>query len=527
VCDAILLNVLLPHLAAVRVEELSHQEGMVCIRARAQSDEAVCPACGRASARVHGWYERRLADAPVAGRAVVIRLRVRKFVCETLGCARHIFVEQLAGLTVRHGRRSLQLFGLLAAIAFALAGRAGARFARRASIAVSRSTLLRLVRAAPEPTAVTPTVLGVDDFALRRGRVYGTVLIDMDSGKPIDLLPDRKAETLRDWLHQHPGVEVVCRDRAGAYAEGAAAGAPDAVQVADRWHLWHNIGEAVEKTVTRHHACLREPLPEVDQPVVVADIATPPTDQRRLVVRTRQRYAAIRELRDAGNSINRISRELDLERNTVRRLLRAESLDELLAKANSRLSVLDGFEPHLHQRWNEGCTDAARLFAEIREAGYRGSVLTVRRYLQPFRATLTAPERPPAQLKVRDVVGWIMRDPAKLDPDEQYRLHALLDRCPELNALAGHVRVFAEMIGGLRGDRLDEWMEKVEADDLPALHSFVAGLRRDHDAVVAGLTLRWSSGPVEGHVNRLKMLKRQMFGRANLDLLRRRVLAPA
>ncbi len=332
------------------------------------------------------------------------------------------------------------------------------------------------------------------------------------------------AKTLRDWLTQHPGVRIICRDRADAYAKGARAGAPQAVQVADRWHLWRNLGEAVERTVARHHACLREPVAEAratcrrrarHRP---AGGAAAPGGPHSAAVR-RQPATARRRALDLPN---RTRARAGAEHGAS--LLRAKSPDELLAKTRSRRTLLDGFEPYLHRRWNEGCTDAARLFAEIRDVGYRSSALMVRRYMHPFRATLTAPDQPPTQLKVRDVVTWIMREPGKLKADEQVRLQALLDRCTELNALAGHVRTFAEMIRDLSGDHLQEWMDQVQADNLPALHSFVVGLRRDHVAIVAGLTLHWSSGPVEGHVNRLKMLKRQMFGRAKFDLLCRRVL---
>jgi transposase len=498
---------------------------MVCLHARADAEEAPCPVCGVASARVHSWYERRLADTPVAGQPVLIRLRVRRFICQTLDCARQIFCEQLAGLMVRHGRRTLQLVELLVAIAFALAGRAGERLARQAAITVSRSTLLRVLRAVPEPEVRTPRVLGVDDFALRRGQVYGTVLVDMTTRKPIDLLADRQAETLRDWLVEHPGVEIVCRDRAGAYAEGARAGAPEAVQVADRWHLWHNLGEAVERTVTRHHACLHEPVAEDEQASVATPIVPAPARESRLVVRTQQRYAAVQERLAAGCSISQISRELDLERGTVHRFARARSLDELLVKATTRerQTQIDGFEPYLQLRWNEGCMNAARLYDEILAQGFTGGVQIVRRYLRQFRADPAAAARP-AQLKARQVTTWIMQKPTNVETGEQESLQRLLDRCPELNALAGHVRAFAEMMRDLRGDGLEEWMNGVQADDLPDLHSFVTGVRRDRDAVVAGLTLPWSSGPVEGHVNRLKMLKRQMFGRAKFDLLRCRVL---
>lgn len=199
-------------------------------------------------------------------------------------------------------------------------------------------------------------------------------------------------------------------------------------------------------------------------------------------------------------------------------------MEELLAKTLSRPSLLDEYKPYLHQRFNSGCADATILTAEIRAQGYRGSERTVYRYIQPFRPNLKAPAAPPAKPKIRHVTGWIMRDPDNLTDDDEQRLKVVLARCPELQATRSHVGSFAQMIRDLRGDRLCDWMDRVRSDDLPALHSFVTGLRQDLAAVTAGLTLPWSNGPTEGAVNRVKMLKRQKFGRASFPLLRKRIL---
>jgi transposase len=333
---------------------------------------------------------------------------------------------------------------------------------------------------------------------------------------------------------------VICRDRAGAYAEGARSGAPDAIQVADRFHLWKNLGEAVEATVVAHHACLREPEPEPS----AAKAAPPPAPEapqpmpdgaldacgreRRLVTRTRERFAAVQELRAQGLSLGAISRQLGLDHGTVRRFARANTVDELLVKAVNRTSTLDRFKPYVNQRWNEGCHDAARLHTELQALGWHGSVQTVRRYMHAFRGSAaTMPAKAPTAPippKPRRVARWIMTDPGNLSEGNSVRLKEVLARCPELNATAGHVSGFATMMRDLCGNQLEDWMRSVEADDLPALHSFLTGIKRDQDAVVAGLTLTWSSGAVEGAVTRIKLLKRLGYGRAKLDLLRKRIL---
>jgi len=352
------------------------------------------------------------------------------------------------------------------------------------------------------------------------------VLIDMDSRRPVDLLPDRRADTFAGWLPEHPGIRVICRDRAGAYADGAATGAPMARQVADRWHIWHNLAEHVEKTIAGHQKCLTAVNDSAGKP------AAPPrritTSEARLPARTRQRHQAVQALRAQGLSITAITRELGLARGTVRRFVRADSVEDLLVVArDGRPSILDDFKQHLHDRWNEGVRSAVQLCAEIRAQGYDGSYVTVRNYLRPFRSLDLAPPPALGPPKVRQVTAWMLRHPDNRTPEVQVRLKQVLANCTHLAATANHVTGFAEIMTCRRGKQLDNWIEQVESDDLPHLHSFAAGLKRDYAAVINGLTLPHSSGAVEGNVNRIKMIKRQMYGRAKFDLLRKRILLQA
>jgi transposase len=532
--------VLFPHLAGVVVELVERAAaGVVTMHARARSAGADCPHCGSASGRVHGRYMRRLADAAVGGASVVIELLVRRFKCPNPACRAVTFAEQIAGLTSPHARYTPLGREQLTSIALALAGRAGARLAGVLGLRVAKDTLLRLVRAAPEGPVGEIRVLGVDDFALRKGDSYATILVDLERRRPVDVLPGREAEPLAAWLKGHPEVEIICRDRAGAYAEGARSGAPQAQQVADAWHLWRNLGEAVEKTVSAHHACVRTAFENTvpAAPPTSDDIwQTPPLPtsaagmldvcgrERRLVTRTRERYTAVRQLLDSGSTLEDICRTLQLDRSTVRRFARASSIDELLVKATNRSTILDEYKPYLHQRWNEGCHNSAQLHQEIAALGFAGSIQTVQRYLRPFKAATTAPPARRPAPRPRRIVRWIMTDPGNLTADDAADLKEIRTSCPELDAVTHHVRDFATMMCELQGDQLPTWMERVLADDLPALHSLINGLSRDIDAVTAGLSTPWSSGQVEGQVTRTKLLKRQGFGRANLDFLRKRVL---
>jgi transposase len=528
-----LLFMLFPHLRGLRVERAEDTGGAVVIRARCREAQARCPACGTVSSRVHGGYARVVADGAAGGRPVLIALPVRRFRCPEALCPKVTFAEQAAGVSQRYRRRSVPLLAMLAGFGLELAGRAAARLAGTVGVPVHSSTVLRLVMALPGPAVTAaPQVTGVDDVALRKGQVYGTVIADAESGQVVDLLPDREGATLQAWLTARPGAEVICRDRAGACAEGAAAGAPGAIQVAGRWHLWHNLGEYAQKAVVAHRGCLTTPPDEpaaADQdaqpgqfPGAGPATAPPVPDglrdvagrERALVSRTRERHAAVHDLLAAGHSQREAARILGLNRKTASRFAREPGPAALLVKATSRDSKLDPFKAHINQRWNQGITSAAALHAELAATqGWTGNIHAVERYVRQFREQAwarrnprPAPAAPPAP-KPRQITRWLMTRPSRLSPDDQAQLAAVTAACPHLDALAGHIRSFAEMMTHRQGLlALEDWLTRAETDDQPELHSFATGIRRDQQAVTAGLALPCSSAAMEGNVNKIKMM---------------------
>jgi transposase len=515
----------------------------VTFRVRARAGHAACSGCRRRSARVHACYQRQLTDLPLGGRKVQIIVHIRRFKCANPRCGQATFSEQIPGLTTPFARRTPLLTGALAEVALTLAGRPGSRLAAKLAMPCCRDVLIRLIRAQSVPVAGHIDVLGVDDFATRRGQSYNTILIDMGTHKPVDVLPDRESGTLAAWLREHPEIKVVCRDRAGAYAEGTRAGAPQAIQVADRFHLWKNMCEAAEKTVAAHHRCLRaaaaaQAAPEPAASVPAAEAVAPSEQACRLAERTRARYGQVQECLARGLSRAAAARELNLDIQTVRRFADASCPEELLGKAEHRSTRLDPFLDLVNQRWNEGVTNAGAIASELRALGFRGDVQTVRRYLRRFRLPGTSPSHPdphrrraapstPAVPKPRAISRALLTHPDRLSEDDALIVKNATAGCVHLERLQDHVRSFAKIMGHRRGEELPGWLAAVEADDLPELRSLAAGIRRDLAAVINGFTLEHSSGAVEGNVTRVKRLKRDGYGRANFDLLRAQILLAA
>lgn len=518
-------QLLLPSGAGLIVEQVQLCGEILHVTVHSEAAGANCPRCGGRSEAFHSSYERNLGDLPIAGRQAVIDLQVRRFRCYEPDCPRKTFVEQVPILAERYAHRTRRLRSLLEDIGLALGGRPGSRHCQRLAIPTSRSTLLRTVRALAERPIRTPTVLGVDEFALRRGRRYGTILVDAEAHRIVDLLEDPSADALVEWLSHHPGAEVICRDRDGVYASAARRGAPDALQVADRWHLVHNLADALERFAVRVLAALRKELKaeEIGEAALPPELP-PPVSPGRLIARNAQRHADIHELMAQGLTVSAIARRIRLDRKTVRRFASAEVAADLLGPCGRRATALDSYLPYLARRWREGQHVAAFLFDEIWQQGYRGSKRTVRRQLVGWRV---AEPPPPAHAMLpgpRTLAWLLLRRPSDLVDKEQVLLKQLYERSPELVCARQLAQHFLRLVRERRGRELDDWAADVHTTGPPELRGFSRNLQRDWAAVHAGLTERWSSGCVEGNVNKVKVTKRQMFGRARFDLLRKRVL---
>jgi len=370
---------------ATASEVLSISDNVI-IQTRPCQASAPCPTCAHLSGRLHSRYQRTLAHLLWQGRPVALQVQARRFRCLNPACARQTFAERLPGVASAAGRRTERLGSLQGCLGLALGGEAGKRLAERLAMPISADTLLRMTREAgndnePPPT---PRVLAVDDWAWRRGRRYGTILVDLEHNAVVDLLPDRQAEILAELLRQHPGVEIVARDRAGVYADGVRQGAPDAVQVTDRWHLLRNLGDAVRAVIDGQHVVLRRAAQQVSEQLMVSTSTLPPRApdspkptaaarrSQASYARRHARYEEAARLRAAGCSISRIAAQLGAERKTIRRWLQAGGAS--LWRKPPRVGVLAPFRDRLERRWAEGCRNAALLWRELIRLGFAGRV---------------------------------------------------------------------------------------------------------------------------------------------------------
>jgi transposase len=498
----------------------------------------LCPACRKPS-RCHGHYERTLADLPWQGRPVHLRVRLRRLVCRNQACPLRTFSESLPEVARPYARRSERLREVQRHLGLALGGEPAARLAQGLAMPVSSDTLLRLVRAAPMPPYRAPRVVGLDEWAWRRGRRYGTMIVDLERNAVIDLLPDRDADSVAGWLRRHSSVEIVARDRAEVFAEGVRTGAPSATHVADRWHLLCNLSTALQVVVAGHHAAVRATARTIldetaGAALIEATASHPPTAaERRQQTRhapRQARHAELTRLVAAGASVAGVARSLGMDRKTVRRWLRRTGPP--LWRKPPRPTVLDPHRAYLEQRWQEGCRNAAELARELHRRGAELRPRVVRDWAMKRRRASTdaldagagsgASRWRPSS--VNRTTRLLQTDPSTLTGEDQRFVERLRADAPALSravALAGRL---AKLLRRQSAEPLAEWLDEAETTPLA---QFAAGLRRDVEAVQGAIELPWSTSPVEGQIGRLKMLKRTMYGRAGFALLRQRVLHAA
>lgn len=530
-------NPLLPLPEGMLIDQIQVSENEASITVMATHPTSCCPLCCQPSCSIHSHYRRRVRDVPCGGRRVQLVLCVRKFFCRNPLCERKIFTERLPDLVLPWAKMTIRYCQQLTSIGLATCGKGGTKLAARLGMQTSRQTVLRRIMDLPDLPGGSIVYLGVDDFSFRRGYRFGTIFVDLESRRVVDLLPDRKAATSAAWMHQQPDLMVVSRDRGGAYASAVVQGAPQALQCADRFHLLKNLGEALEGLLARHLAasCKRQTQATADSqaPVWQSKRATRSSPKLEHLQQNRReerlaRYEQVITLHQQGMSQAAIARQVGMGASTVQSWLAAGTFPE--RKPREQGCQLDRYLPYLRRRWEEGCHNMAHLFRELAGQGYQGSYESVRdtlvRLLPTGRKNQASCESViPALPTSQQAAFLLLRRPEKLCIEEQEQLDKLCLIHPEVERAYDLVQQFALMLRTRTGaEWLDTWLDQVEHSNLPELQSFVTGVKKDKDAVRAGLTWRINNGMVEGHVTKLKLIKRQGYGRAGFPLLRKRVL---
>ena len=509
-----------------RVEQMKLDGDHITIFAQTIKQMAVCPDCQVTTRRVHSYYTRIPHDLPCGAFSVRLNLKVRRMRCMNPECARKTFSEQVPTFLPPHAQRTLRLTCLLKKLVFEINGEAGARICRHLNIRSSPDTLIRIVRRTKPSLHPTPTVIGVDDWAKRKGMEYGTLIVDLEQYCPIDVLPDRTTESLETWLRKHPSVQIVCRDRYPPYIEGISSGAPAATQIADRWHLLKNLSRTLYRMFSNmsqelqkvaNQLAFQQDDPENDNEATHDDNPTSPHLAERIAL-----YHEVRRFAAEGYSNRQIAKMLPIHRSTVAKYLKMDHPPQPVDVGHTAAPYQD----YLLQRWAEGCHSPKQLWMEIKEKGFAGGLGSVYRYLvhMGMKAGDHTLELKPRRLSAKKA-SWILVAPdEKLDDYQQSYRDMLCESFPVISEVRELAIQFIQILAEQKSDQFADWLDSAKECSSTALSNFAKKLEEDYDAVHAATHFDWSNGQLEGQVNRLKTIKRQMYGRANFDLLRLRVL---
>lgn len=498
--------------------DAAHRESdATLITIRPLSMTSACPGCGTRSARIHSRYQRRLADLPLAGKPVRLVVRVRRFHCDAVLCGRRIFTERFdKNVLAPWARRTVRLDDIVHHLGLVLGGRPAASFAQRLMLPVSNDTLLRVVRRRGSPRFVPPTVIGIDDWAWRRNQRYGTIICDLERRKTIALLPDREPATTQAWLTDQPQIDTVARDRGGGYAMAAAKALPKAIQVADRWHLMENASRAFLDAVRKS---MRQIRATIGAASINPELLTAAERiQYEGYLRREETNAAILELAKAGVTIKEIVRRTGNSRGLVRRVLRGQRSDVFRVRESS----LELYLPWLDAQWSAGRRNGAELWRRLKAQGFRGGLRVVTEWATRRRKADKvdggALNRAPSARTIARLMT-VGRD--NLSKSETVLVAAIEGGVPQLIDARGIVAAFQAMIRKKSIGDLEPWLEQARSS---LVAPFASGIAKDRAAVSAAITSPWSNGQTEGQITKLKLVKRQMYGRGKLDLLQARVI---